>query len=171
MGLSSTLYEVSKSNFAKIKNDTSLFKSDISESYEVFEKNFFGLEFILKKTLDKKYTETIDEIFIPKEYLGELVDITHVDFFEIWSRSISYLNPKLIKEINTILNAVSTNQFASNYDSCELNEKGIYPRIWHNDESLNQAFNKRDITNAIERLKSIINRAEKNGSYIFVFSG
>ena len=49
MGQSSTLYEIDKLDFEKIKEDTSSFKPDMSKSYKTFEQNFMGLEFILKK--------------------------------------------------------------------------------------------------------------------------
>jgi len=176
MGQSSTLYEINKSDFSRIENDTSLFKPDISKSYEIFEQNFSGIEFILKKTVDKKMTEKIDGIFNPKQCLGEPVDyenidFTQIDFSEIEDNSINYLNPELIKEINTVLNSISTNEFIDKYNSTELNKNGIYPEVWHDDESDDQAFNKRHIAEGIEQLKSILNRTEENENYIFVFSG
>ncbi|MFD1293858.1 DUF1877 family protein [Lutibacter holmesii] len=176
MGQSSTLYEIDKLNFEKVKKDTSLFKSDLSKSYTIFEQNFFGLEFILKKTIDKKLTEKIDQIFNPKCYLGEPVDyenidFSQIDFSEIEDNSIYYLNPELIKEINVILNAISNSEFIMNYNSVELNKNRIYPEVWHDDESDDQVFNKKHIAEGIEQLKSILDRAEKSENYIFVFSG
>lgn len=176
MGQSSTLYEINKSDFSKIKHNTSLFRPNMAESYEIFEQNFSGIEFILKKVIDKRLTEKINEIFKPKLYLGtpidyEKIDFTKIDFLEIEDKSINYLSPELIKEINSVLGTISTSEFIDKYDSIELNKNGIYPEVWHDDESDDKAFNKRHIAEGIEQLKSVLNRTEKNGNYIFAFSG
>jgi len=176
MSQSTTLYEINISDFIRIERDPSLFKPDISKSYEIFEKNFSGIEFILKKTIDKNMTEKIDEIFNPKQYLGEPVnyeniDFTQIDFSEIEDNSINYLNLEVIKDINTVLNSIPTHKFIDKYNSTELNKNAIYPEVWNDAESDEQAFNKKHIAEGIEQLKSILTRAEKNENYIFIFSG
>lgn len=176
MGQSSTFYEIKKSDFNKIKDDVSSFKIQEYESMETLDQNAFGLEFILKKTLDSKYHETVEQIFFPKEYLGEKpdyenIDFNELDFSEIEDNSISYLTPEQISGIDNLLNSFSENEFLDNYNSSELNSNGIYPEVWHDNESYYQSFNKRHIKEGFGQLKSIFDRAKRNGNYIFVFSG
>ncbi len=176
MGQSSTFYEIKKTDFNKIKNEVSLFKIQETESMETLEQNAFGVEFILKKVFDTKHHEVIEQIFYPKEFLGEKPDYVNMNFDEIdlcdiINNSISYLEPDQISKIDSLLNSISNNEIGEKYNSSELNSNEIYPEVWHDNESDDQAFNKRHICEGYEQLKSIFNRANENGNYIFIFSG
>lgn len=59
----------------------------------------------------------------------------------------------------------------SKYDANELNENGIYPEVWHIDDSPSRAFSKQQSLEDFAELKNIINQANKEGDYIFVFAG
>lgn len=176
MGQSSTFYEIKKTDFNKIKNEVSLFKIQETESMETLEQNAFGVEFILKKLFNTKHHEIIEQIFNPKEFLGEKPDYENmnfdeIDFSEITDNSISYLEPDQIVKIDNLLNSISNSEIGEKYNSSELNSNGVYPEVWHDDESDDQAFNKRHICEGYEQLKSIFNRANENENYIFIFSG
>ncbi|MFY8188050.1 MAG: DUF1877 family protein [Flavobacterium sp.] len=176
MGYSVTFYEINKNDFNKIKEDISFFKIQDSKSIETLEQNTFGIEFILKKIFDSKHYEIIEEIFNPKEFLGEKPDYENtnfdeIDFYEIPVNSINYLKPNQILGIYNLLNSISDSKIREAYKSSELNSHGIYPEVWHDDESDDQAFNKKHICEGFEKLKSIFNRANNNGNYIFIFNG
>jgi hypothetical protein len=176
MGQSLTFYEIKKNDFNKIKEDISLFKIRESESLETLEQNAFGVEFIFKKLFDSKFHEIIEQIFSPKIFLGEKPDYENInfdeiDFSEITDNSISYLEPDQISRIYNLLNSISDSEIREKYKSSELNSNGIYPEVWHDDESDDQAFNKRHICEGFAKLKSIFNRANNNGNYIFIFNG
>ncbi len=174
MGQSSTLYEINKTDFNKIRAEISLFKIHEAESIETLEQNVFGIEFILKKLFDSKHHETVEQIFNPTEFLGEKPDYENMNFDEIdflKDNSISYLDPDQIFKINNMLTPISEREIREKYNSSELNLNGIYPKVWHDDESDNKAFNQRHICEGFEQLKSIFNRANNNRNYIFIFSG
>lgn len=174
MGQSSTFYEINKTYFDEVKADMSLFKIHEAQSSETLEENAFGIEFMLKKLFDAKHHETVEQIFNPKEFLGEKPDYENMNFDEIdflEDNSISYLEPDQISKINNMLNRISEREIRAKYKSSELNLNGIYPEVWHDDESDDQAFNQRHICEGLEQLKSIFNRADKNRNYIFIFSG
>ena len=176
MGQSSTFYEIKKTDFNKIKEDPSLFAITETVSLETLEQNAFGIEFILKKMMDSKQHEIIEQIFYPKDYLGEKPDYGNMDFDEVIldeleDNPIGFLAPDLILEMDNLLRSVTENGLEKSYNSSELNSNGIYPENWHDNESSDQAFNRRHIAEGIEQLKSILDRAKQSGNYIFVFSG
>lgn len=176
MGLSSTFYEINKTDFNKIKEEISLFKIHESKSFEILEQNNLGIEFILKKSFDSIHHEIIAQIFNPEEFLGDKPDYNkikfdEIDFSEIEDKSISFLSPNEISIIDNLLNSISESEIQKKYNSSELNSNGIYPDIWHDDESNDKSFNRRHICEGIKQLKSIFNRAHRKGNYIFVFTG
>ena len=129
-------------------------------SLETLEQNAFGIEFILKKMVDTKRHEIIEQIFYPKDYLGEKPDYENIDFDEVIldeleDKSIGFLAPDLILEMDNLLRSVKENELEKSYNFSELNSNGIYPENWHDNESSDQAFNCRHIAEGIEQLKSI----------------
>jgi hypothetical protein len=176
MGETATLYEITKTEFLKIQKDISLFNIEESESMETLDQNVLAIEFILKKLFDIKYHEIINQIFTPIDFFGEKPDFKNlnfeeVDLFDLEDNSISYLTPEQILRITNLLNSITKGEIQEKYNSSELNKNGIYPRIWHDQESFNQSFNKRHIYEGFEQLVSIFNRANNNKNYIFVFNG
>jgi hypothetical protein len=142
---------------------------------ETLEQNAFGIEFILKKILDSKQHGIVENLFHPEDYLGEKPDYENMDFDQVVfnefdDNSIGFLAPSQILEMDNLLRIITSNGLEKSYDSSELNASGVYPEIWHDNESNDQAFNKRHIAEGIGQLKSILERAKRNGNYIFVFS-
>eukprot|EP01035_Chromulina_nebulosa_P059991 gene59991-82069_t len=81
MGQSASLYRIDKNDFAKIvenHNDFELFT--ITKGYEVFEKTFEGLQFVLSKIVDQANVELVQQIFYPKTFVGEQIDYAELDF-------------------------------------------------------------------------------------------
>jgi hypothetical protein len=75
--------------------------------------------------------------------------------------SISYLDFEKVKAIKLFLDQVDTDLLLNTYDADELNDKGVYPCIWHNDESPDQAFNRRHIKEGLESLKELFDEMNK----------
>ena len=176
MGQSSTFYEIKETDFNKIKDEPSLFNISETESLETLEQNAFGIEFILKKMLDSKHHEIVEELFYPKVYLGKKPDYGNMDFDQVIldefeDNSIGFLTPNQILLMDNLLRSITANGLEKSYNSSELNSNRIYPEVWHDNELNDQAFNKTHIAEGIEQLKSILDRAKRNGNYIFVFSG
>ncbi|MEZ4910290.1 MAG: DUF1877 family protein [Saprospiraceae bacterium] len=177
MGQSATLYQIKERVFEKLADDPSCFKADMAEEYEIFEKNFEGLLFVLSKSIPNESKEIINQIFYPSNYLGESINFDSIDFENLEDESvlenepISYLTPQLVGELKRLLDDINKTDFLSNYSSTELNDNGIYHEIWHDDESPDQVLNKRDIEEGFDLLRNLFNRANEEGNYILAFVG
>jgi len=176
MGQSATLYEVKEDEFKKIAVDPSFFNINMTRYYEVFEKNFDGLLFLLSKSVPNESKDMVKQIFYPSNFLGKSIDFKSIDF-ENWDEDsmldnepISYLAPETIGQLKELLNNLEKVDFLRNYNSREFNENGIYPEIWHDDESPDQAFNKRNLEEGFESLQNLFNRVAEEGNYILVFT-
>jgi len=144
-----------------------------AKSHATFQGSIMGLEYILSKGQDDSTSELVREIFNPKQLLGgqDLNSLTpeeQLAFYES-GRFISYLDKTAISKLNDFLDKVSEVDIHSQYNATELNNNGIYPEIWHDDNSPGQAYNKRQILDDLKELKTIFNQAAKQGDYILVF--
>jgi hypothetical protein len=81
------------------------------------------------------------------------------------------LNPQIISTIHGFLNNISIVDIHSNYDANELNQNGVYPELWHNDNSTDMAFNERQLSEDLIELKTLIGQATEQNDYILVFIG
>ena len=177
MSQSATLYRISQDTFEHLVKLDSKSQFDIAsaKSHSTFQGSFMGLEYILSKGQDVSTTELVREIFNPKQLLGgqDFNDLTpeeQLAFYES-ERFIAYLDTTTISKLSAFLDKVSVNAIQSRYDAAELNDNGIYPEVWHNDNSPDQANNKRHILEDLKELKTIVNQAAKQGDYILVFVG
>ena len=179
MGQSATLYRIDKSDFSKIvdnPNDFGLFK--ITKGYEIFEKSFDGLRFVLSKGLDKGSKELVELIFYPKTFIGEEIDFSKIDFenlpddIDLERQPIYYNEPTKVAEICKLLETISLDKFQNNFDPAELNSHDIYPGdIWNDQTEENIAFNVRHMTIEFENLKSIFKTAKENDEYLLSYAG
>jgi len=175
MSQSATLYLISNSNFEKLKNDSDF--SKMADEYETFEQNFEGLTYILTKALPKDSETLINEIFNPIEFIGEPQDFENIDFDDFdedlifGNKTIYYLSPEKVVLINGLLQPLNDSTIGNLYDSKELNNNGVYPEVWHDDESEDQAFNKRHIIEGVNSLKTIFTKAKDKQYYILSFVG
>jgi len=179
MGQSATLYRIDKSDFAKIidsPNNFGLFK--ITKGYEIFEKSFDGLQFVLAKGLDKEKKELVELIFYPQTFIGEQIDFSKMDFetlpddFDLERQPIYYNDPIKVSEISDLLDTISLDKFHKNFDHNELNRADVYPGgIWNDKTDDNIAFNVRDMTLEFQRLKSIFKTAKENNEYLLSYVG
>ncbi|MDJ1499639.1 DUF1877 family protein [Xanthocytophaga agilis] len=177
MSQSATLYRVSQDTFKQLDNpnNTQGFDIDSAKSYSIFEGSFMALDYILSKGKDNSTTNLINEIFTPKQALGEeeLENMTPEEQFEFYESGlyIPYLDIPIISKLSEFMNSISQANLSSDYDPKELNDNGIYPACWHTDNSSNLAFNEQHLLDDFEELKTIIKEAETEKDYILVFVG
>jgi hypothetical protein len=148
----------------------------MTTDHKTFDQNFEGLIFLLHKINSASPRGLIDGIFFPTQYLGnklvgseEVLGSSSEDILP--DESISYLDFEKVKAIKLFLDQVDTDLLLNTYDADELNDKGVYPCIWHNDESPDQAFNRRHIKEGLESLKELFDDAVETNSLILSFVG
>lgn len=173
MSQSASLYPITPSEFELLKQEADLDQlQDISFRAEVFEQNFEGLQYLLTKFFKGDDLNVINLIFSPTEFLGEEIDYTAIEFdedFDEVEQPLFYVSPANVAAVNTLLQTVNDDEFADIYNADELNENEVYPEVWHNDESDDQAFNKRHLSEGLRYLKQLFNDAAANGNYVFSF--
>lgn len=177
MSQSATLYRISQDNFEQLERSkgNQRFDMDSSKNFATFQGSFMALEFILAKGRDTSTIDIVNELFNPKNVLGqqEFDSLPPEEKFEFYEsgKLIPYLNTATIAGLNDLLDKVSETDIHLNYDAKELNDNGIYPGVWHNDNSENMAYNERDILEGLAELKAIVSQAEKEKDFILVFIG
>ncbi len=176
MGLNVKLCRIRKVWFDQLEKDLNVSTiSDLSEDYKIIVKNFEGIRFLLKKYVTLENQRVIDEVFYPTDYIGHMIDfesfnrIKKDDLSKIKDWPISYLSETKVSQILSLLNQIDKNEFLETYNSKELNDYGIYPMIWHDDESSDKFYNKNDIKEGFEALVKLFIRAADNKNYILVF--
>lgn len=126
-----------------------------------------ALEFILSKDQDDSTIEQIQEIFSPSQTIGGqnigIEDLESFEEFDFDDMPIPYLDTETIGNIHNTLEKITTSEIESQYDAEELNSNGIYPDIWQDGNSQDQAFNFRHISEDFIALKSIIKKAAEEG--------
>lgn len=81
------------------------------------------------------------------------------------------MDKPVIANLDNLLDRISEEDIHLKYDPKELNDNGIYPEIWHIDNSPDKAYNERHILEDLQELKTIIKQANNENDYIFVFAG
>lgn len=177
MGQSATLYRIANSTFVQSENpdiDVSFYISS-AKSDATFEGSFMGIEYVLSKGLHHSDKELLSEIFNPTKLIGgeDVESLPIEEQFELYENGgiIPYLDPFTISKINRLLSEMSEAAVDLNYNAKELNKNGIYPEVWHDDNSADQAFNKRHLSEDFIELKTIISQAHQEQDYIIVFVG
>ena len=177
MSQAATLYRISNNEFIeleKLDNKNHFDFNAHSKDATTFEGSFMALEYVLSKGQENMVLELIRQIFTPIksfggfDFSGAITD-EEIDFILKNSDTlIPYLDTNTISKLNGILDKVSETDINLRYSSKELNENGIYPRVWHDDDSKGFVYNKRQILEDLVKLKSIFSRASKENDYILV---
>ncbi len=140
-----------------------------------FEGSFLGLAFVLAKGKPAATQDLVAKIFSPNDTLGEdeLAHASPEAVFDAYEGGhlIPFLTPTLIRRLHRVLEPVTEAELRAQYDAQELNEQGIYPCVWHTDDSPKKAYNARHLVQDLVNLKSIIRHAAKAEHYILVFVG
>lgn len=175
MGQSTTYYRISNETFIELETSGDKFDLSSAKSYVTLEKSFMGLEFVLSKNQEDAVVEQVKELFIPSQSIGgqniDFEDLDAIAEFDFDDFPTPYLNAETIGNIHKALDKISTADIENSYDAEELNSNGIYPEIWHNDNSPNLAFNLRHLVEDFTELKSLIKQAADEGDYLLVYAG
>lgn len=137
---------------------------------------FMGIEFILRKAYDNFFRQEINEFNYPSTHLGKIIDYDSIEFKNLTAFEqsdlfnstprIEYISDMNVKRISSFLNQIQENEIKKAYNSKQLNENGIYPRVWHDDESENLAYNLRCILDDIKLLTSFFQNASNENDYV-----
>lgn len=177
MSQSATLYRVSKEPFMQLNmpDNKQRFDFNMAKSDALFDGSFMALEYILSKGQDNSTIEIVKQIFSPEQAIGGqgFEGLTPEEHFEYYERRlyIPYLDALIISKLNDFISNFSDSDIRSKYYAKELNDNGIYPGVWHNNNSKDLAYNERQILEDFEALKIILKQAYIEGDYIFVFVG
>jgi hypothetical protein len=137
---------------------------------------FMGIEFILRKVYDDSFRQEINELNYPSTHLGKTIDYDSIDFQNLTALEqldlfdstprIEYISDVNVKRISIFLNQLEEDKIKKSYNSKELNDNGIYPRVWHDDESENLAYNLRCILDDTRQLISLFQNALNDDDYV-----
>jgi hypothetical protein len=174
MSQSTTLYRISKDKFSELETSGS-FDPSLAKNYVTLEGSFMALEFILSKNQDDATADLIKELFNPDQSIGgqhfDLDALESFEEFDLNDTPISYLDTETIGNIHQVLNNIPTTELESLYDAEELNSNGIYPEIWHDDNSPDMGYNLRHVSEDFTELKAMVKQAVEEGDYVVVFGG
>lgn len=172
MGQSATLYRIAQFKFDELLNNPATFNVRMTQGHTTFEQNFEGLLFLLSKLASNSEQALVQEIFYPNDSIGKTVDFDSDNFMDFSDNEpINYLSPEKVRSIHGFLGRINKRDVLALYDPDELNKNGIYPRVWHSDESPDQGFNKRHIEEGFDNLIMLFNAAVSNNETILAFVG
>ncbi len=177
MSQSTTLYSVSPDVFEKLNQpgNKQPFNMDDATSDATFQGSFMALEYYLGKGKDSAHKALAYELFNPAQALGaDIFDgLTDEEKMEFYGSGllVPYLDVPVIERISQLVDALSVEDMQRNYNAKELNDQGIYPGVWHDDNSPNMAYNLLHITEDLQNLKAIIKEAVAAKNYLLVFAG
>lgn len=179
MSQSATLYRITQDKFKEVEmaNGKKINPMRLSEEHSTYQSSFMALEFILSKEKDESTAKLISEIFDPVGCIG-CEDMRNVNFENISEEQlwrmldhVSFLLPEQVCQINNVLNTITDEQVDRSYNSQELNENGIYPSCWHDDNSENMGLNKRQVLEDFRELRTFFQRATESKNYILTYVG
>lgn len=176
MSQSVNLYRISRDEFQKFSLNKNSYNFNFSNgNSSVFDQNFEGLNFLFLLYYKEQLPEVLKHLFYPQEFVGEEIDFEEIDYDNLddfpESNAIYFLNPERVTEVDTILNIMDNEKVINFYNSDNFNLNDIYPTTWHNNESEDQAFNKKHLEEGLNLLKKTISQASKNEDYILYFRG
>lgn len=179
MGMSLVLFRIAATHFVEIKAENkpeaviALATGSVS-----FDKTFHGLEYLLVKAGLPQ--ATVNTLLYPNTALDEEKAAQSADFdfenadedavmraVDYFDEAISYIAPVEVTAMCQALASVTAEQFGAAYSSRELNEAGIYPENWRNNEAPNNAFNRTDTVAEFLHLQQFYQQASKAGDYVF----
>lgn len=175
--MNATLYLVSNTAFEYLERVPDKTKVPvIAYDSESFVRIYEGLEFLLNKFITGDDKGLIYEIFSPEEYIGESPDEnpfkspTPDELDEFEANAVYYLDPEKIARIDYLLSELDPAEVLGAYSPAEFNNNGVYPEVWHGDESEGQFFNQTHLSHALKRLTDFFGRAISNNDHIITFN-
>jgi hypothetical protein len=175
---STTIYSISKKLFDELKNSKNRKEFIIHnrvKDYYTFQNSFIGIEFVLTKDKSEPTKNILKQIFNPTEYLGDFdfenPDIEEmIDFMES-GNYFPFLSNKRVTEINEIISEINELELQDKYNATELNENGIYPNEWTNENIEGESNNLNHLIKDFSELKKIITQASIEENYLLICSG
>ena len=176
MSQSVNLYQISRIQFEQFSTNKESYNFKFSnDNSSVFDQNFEGLNFLISTYYKGHLPEALEKLFSPQEFVGEEIDYSEIDFDNLddlpETNAIYFLSPQSIAEVDIVLNKVDNLILLNFYNADNFNANDIYPNIWHNDESEDQAFNRRHLEEGLKLLRKTISSASENDNYILYFTG
>ncbi|PAC26731.1 hypothetical protein BWI92_24975 [Flectobacillus sp. BAB-3569] len=103
--------------------------------------------------------ETIDHLMARVLFSGQVIDEEQ----DLGYGPGQYLTHREVKELNTELSKITTEELEQRYDSKRMMELEIYPNTWEEDEMINY------LTDYFEILKEVFAEASQNDEAIITF--
>jgi hypothetical protein len=177
MSQSATYYRISKAGFDELADQSRQIPFDIQKAKGniTLQGTFIALVYLLAKGQGKQIGAIMKEISNPSNTLGE-IDFSDLSFEETAAylqnnQLVPFIDPERLKKLNDHLNKYDENGLRRLYNPDELNEAGIYPDCWHNDDSEGLAFNFNHIVGDFKSLKELFRLANEHQDKILVFIG
>lgn len=179
MSQSATLYSVIPEKFLEVEkaNGKKVKPLQLTDEYICIQGSFDAIVFILSKGRTQLQQALISEIFAPKAGIGG-TDISTIDFAsieeeELWNLMdcVEYLSPDKVQAVSTLLETITEQEVSNSYNAQELNTNGIYPEVWHDDNSEDQAYNKRHVLEDFTELKFFFQKAAMCQNFVLCYAG
>jgi hypothetical protein len=177
MSQSTTIYSVSKELFSELKNSGNRREINVhnrTKDFYTFQNSFMGIEFLLTKDKSELHKKILNQIFNPKDYLGDF-DFENPDFDEMMDFMESgnyfpYLSIEKVTEIAKIISEITESEIKNKYNATELNDNDIYPNEWTNENIEGESHNLNHLIEDFLELKKIIIQASKEEKYLLICS-
>lgn len=163
MSMIGNLLRVTKVELEEYLKDSSLLEERIynntsdKEDLKLVEidRSWEGILFLLTG----QNLETIDHPMARVSFSGQVIDEEQ----DLGYGPGQYLTNREVKELNTELSKITTEELEQRYDSKRMMELEIYPNTWEEDEMINY------LTDYFEILKEVFAEASKNDEAIITF--
>jgi hypothetical protein len=175
MSHSVNLHRLSRAEFEKLSSNKETYKFNFSdETSSVFDQNFEGLRFLFLTYYQNHLPAVLEKIFSPEEYIGEEIDYNDFDFSSLndilTATPLYFISPNSAAEADEELRRVDNLKLLRGFDAAHFNANDVYPKIWHHNETEDEAFNRRHLEEGLDLLRQTISTARETDSYIIYFT-
>jgi len=177
MGMSLIYNQISKEAFTTIQQKTLdnefVEVSKYSKDCFYIEKSFEGLQFVFVKGLGEEVRKAFrgSRTICPVDFTAKKFRDLDVDEqFEIYYKTpqISFFSPDDIIKLALLFSKIEGDFIDKFYNSNELNDNRVYPEIWHDDNSENQVYNARDLSQNSEGMITFFSKVQSDGDYVIL---
>jgi Domain of unknown function (DUF1877) len=128
MGMVFSAMRVSNLELEKFQKESDSFEEEFynGEHDEItidLDKSWDGLHFLLTENTIQQSSHFLTQIFQSKDVLNVYQDMGY--------GPANYLDSSTVKELNSELQKISSEDLKSKYDPDLMNDKGIYPGMWN----------------------------------------
>jgi hypothetical protein len=156
------LLRVTNSELEEYLQDSSLLENRVydDESEEDsnlvdIDKSWEGILFLLTG----QNLENSDHPLARTLFSGQLIDEDQ----DLGYGPAQYLTPDQVKEVNAEISKITIDEISKNYDPKKMNELGIYPNVWNEEESLEY------LTDYFKTVQEVYSKAAQNNQAIITF--